>query len=243
MKTVIVTGSSGGIGSAIARKFASEGWFVIASYRDNKESAECLFKDILTSGGNCCIQKTDITDPAKVEELIKTAEKETGRLDALVNCAGVSLLKPVTETTYDEIKRVIDTDLCGTIVASKEAAKIMIREHSGVIINISSMWGKTGASCETVYSAAKAGVIGFTRALALELAPSGIRVNCVCPGFIDTKMNDKIDNNTADYLIRSTPLGRKGRAEEVADAVFFLAGNSSSFITGENISVDGGFTL
>lgn len=243
MKTVIVTGASGGIGSAIAGKFAENGWFVFSIYKSNASAAKRLFEAIRESGGNCCIYKADISKPDQVKKAVEQAVSETGTVDAVVNCAGTALIKPLSDTSDEEIRNVIETDLSGTVFCSREAARVMIKNHSGSIINISSMWGVTGASCETVYSAAKAGVIGFTRALASELAPSGIRVNCVSPGYIETDMNSSLDQAAKEEIIRSTPLGRAGASSDVAETVFFLAGDGASFITGQNIVVDGGFTL
>jgi 3-oxoacyl-[acyl-carrier protein] reductase len=171
------------------------------------------------------------------------AVKTLGGLDVLVNCAGVAQIKLFTDIDDADWRRMLDTDLSGAFYTCRAAAREMIRNHSGRIVNIGSVWGRVGASCEVHYSAAKSGLRGLTLALAKELGPSGITVNCVEPGVIETEMNAILDENTKAELADETPLCRMGEPREVAEAVFFLAGEGASFITGQCLGVDGGFGL
>ncbi len=184
----------------------------------------------------------DVSSEEDVKKLFETA-RSYGGADVLVNNAGVSYIGLLQDMSADEIKRVLDINLTGAILCSREAAKQMIPKKSGCIINIASMWGEVGASCEAVYSASKAGLIGFTKALAKELGPSGIRVNCVSPGVIKTDMNKELTEETLAELSEDTPLLRLGSPEEVAKAAAFLASEESSFITGQVLSVNGGITV
>jgi len=236
MRKVIITGGSRGIGAAVVRKFATEGYSVAFIYRSADEAAETLAKET----GATPI-RADISDAGSAKKGIEEAVKALGGVDILVNSAGVAQIKLFTDITDDDWRRMIDTDLSGAFYASREAVRVMIKNHYGRIINIGSMWGRAGASCEVHYSAAKAGLRGFTAALAKELGPSGITVNCVEPGVIDTEMNACLDEETRQELIDSTPLCRIGTPEDVAEAVFFLASDKASFITGQCIGVDGGF--
>ncbi len=236
MKRIIVTGGSRGIGAAVVRKFTAEGHTVAFIYRNADDAASALSKET-----GACAVKADISDAESVKNAIAESVKLLGGVDVLVNSAGVAQIKLFTDITDDDWCRMIDTDLSGAFYASREVAREMIRNHYGRIINIGSMWGRTGASCEVHYSAAKAGLRGFTMALAKELGPSGITVNCVEPGVIDTDMNSCLDEATKMELIESTPLCRIGTPEDVAEAVYFLASDKASFITGQCIGVDGGF--
>lgn len=236
MKKIIVTGGSRGIGAAVVRKFIAEGHSVTFIYRNADEAAESLSNET-----GAYAVKADISDAESVKNAIDKAVKTLGGVDVLVNSAGVAQIKLFTDITDDDWRRMIDTDLSGAFYASREAARVMIRNHYGRIINIGSMWGRSGASCEVHYSAAKSGLRGFTMALAKELGPSGITVNCVEPGVIDTDMNACLDEETRRELIESTPLCRIGTPEDIAEAVYFLASDKASFITGQCIGVDGGF--
>ena len=171
------------------------------------------------------------------------ALEQLGGIDVLVNNAGISLCSLFTDTTYEQWQSIIDTNLTSAFTLSRDCSREMIRKHSGSIINIGSVWGRCGASCEVAYSASKAGLRGLTQALAKELGPSGIRVNCIEPGVIDTDMNAEHSKETMDELCEETPLCRIGKPEDVAEAVYFLSSDRSSFITGQIIGVDGGFAL
>ncbi len=238
MAIVLITGGSRGIGAACVRKFAARGDTVAFFYRVNTDAAEKL-----AAGTGATAMRVDITDPAAVEKAVSEWENRTGGIEILVNNAGISQTGLFTDLTEDDWKKMIDTNLSGTFRVTRAVAREMVRNHKGSIVNIGSMWGKTGASCEAAYSAAKAGLRGLTMALAKELGPSGIRVNCVEPGVIDTDMNQNLDRESRERLCDATPLCRIGLPGEVADAVCFLASDAASFITGQCLGVDGGFAI
>ncbi len=233
MSVVLITGGTGAIGAAVAEEFA-ETDDVILTYNRNQERARELM------GNNILCAPMDIADVDSVEETIGNVLREFSRIDILVNNAGISLIKPFLDTTAEEWRRMIDVDLNGVFNVTREVAPSMVRRKSGAVVNVSSVWGVHGASCETAYSAAKAGVIGFTKALAKELGPSGITVNAVAPGVIDSPMNTAhLSPEELRELAEETPLGRLGKPSEVAKAVRALAENR--FITGQVLGVDGGF--
>lgn len=238
MRKIIVTGGSRGIGAAVVKRFAENGDRVVFFYRSNGEAAA----RVAESTGACAI-KCDISCPEDAARGMDEAVKMLGGLDVLVNCAGVAQIKLFTDIDDADWRRMLDTDLSGAFYTCRAAAREMIRNHSGRIVNIGSVWGRVGASCEVHYSAAKSGLRGLTLALAKELGPSGITVNCVEPGVIETEMNAILDENTKAELADETPLCRMGEPREVAEAVFFLAGEGASFITGQCLGVDGGFGL
>lgn len=239
MKTVLITGASGGIGAAIAKEMSDAGYAVALTYNKNKENAEKLCAQF----GNAQAFHFDISSFESVEKLYSDVLSVFGGIDAVVNNAGTAFTGLVQDMTESEILHLVNTDLNGVIYSTKFAAKHMVRNHSGVIINISSIWGVVGASCEAVYSAAKGGVVTFTKAMAKEIGPSGVRVNCVSPGVIKTAMLDQYTDEDLQALADETPLGRIGTPQDVAKAVKFLISDDASFITGQNIVVDGGISL
>ena len=240
MKTALVTGGSRGIGAAICRRLARDGFRVVVHYNRNRERAETLAAELCKATGLPHIAlPAELAGRAAVEELFRLA----GPVDVLVNNAGIAQQKLFTDVTEEDCRRVFAVDVDGVFRCCQCALPHMIHEKAGSIVNISSMWGQVGASCEVAYSAAKAAVIGLTKALAQELGPSHIRVNCVCPGVIDTEMNAALGADTMDALREETPLGRIGAPEDVAAAVSFLAGEESSFVTGQILGVNGGFVI
>lgn len=234
MKTVFVTGASGGIGEAIAKKFAENGYFVGVGYNSNRGKAENLAKEI-----DGVAVKADVSDEKSVAAALSDFLLRAGKLDVLVNSAGIALpIKTLLDTTSKEFDKAFSVNVKGVYNCCKAAIPAML-DGGGSIINISSMWGVTGGSCEAIYSASKAAVIGFTKALAKEYAAAGITINCVAPGYIDTPMNDNLSDENKKLAIADIPVGRVGEGEDVAKAVFYLAENGG-FVTGEVLSVNGG---
>lgn len=234
MKTVFVTGASGGIGEAIAKKFAENGYFVGVGYNTNRGKAENLAKEI-----DGVAVKADVSDEKSVSAAMSDFLLRAGKLDVLVNSAGIALpIKTLLDTTSKEFDKAFSVNVKGVYNCCKAAIPAML-DGGGSIINISSMWGVTGGSCEAIYSASKAAVIGFTKALAKEYAAAGITINCVAPGYIDTPMNDNLSDENKKLAIADIPVGRVGEGEDVAKAVFYLAENGG-FVTGEVLSVNGG---
>ena len=235
---VLITGSSKGIGESIARAFYSMGENVIINYFSGEERAKKIAGDL---GGSMCV-KADVSDNAQVDTMFSLIEKQFGSVDVLVNNAGVApLQKVVQDVDEGEFDRTLKVNLKGAFNCTKRAVDGMIAKGFGRIINVSSIWGVVGGSCEAVYSMTKAGIIGFTKALAKELAPSGITVNAVAPGFIDTSMNAHLSEADVKAFEQEIPLGRIGKPEEVASAVLFLASRSASYITGQVLGIDGGY--
>lgn len=234
MKTALVTGASKGIGRQIALTLAQNGYTVIGTYNSTQvaEDAE-----------NIIYTKCDVSDYVQVVALFEHIRDSFKTLDAVVNCAGVSWVGLLQDMKEEEIAKLVGINLNGTIFVCQQAASVMVKQHSGNIVNISSIWGNNGASCEAVYSATKGGINAFTKALAQELAPSGIRVNAVCPGVIKTDMLNCFSDEDLKSLADETPLGRIGTVQDVADTVEFLLSNKAKFITGQIITVDGGFAL
>lgn len=242
-KNVLITGASRGIGAAAAREFGARGWKVALNYCRSRDRALALAAELASDGIEAVALEGDVSDPVQAAALIEAAEA-MGPLDALVCCAGVALPQQLlTDTTDDQWRQVMGVDLDGVFYTVRAAYPGFVRRQRGSIVTVSSMWGVTGGSCEVPYSAAKAGVIGLTRALAKELGPSHIRVNCVAPGVIDTEMNGHLSPEDLDALGGETPLGRIGTPEEAARAIVFLASEESSFITGQVLGVDGGFVI
>lgn len=239
-KTALVTGASGAIGRAIAIALGRAGWRVAVHYNSNRDSAQRTAEIIAGEGSQAIAVQADVTDPESVKRMCEDVRICLGSLDLLVNNAGIADIIPFSCITPERWRAMISSDLDGVYNCTHAALPYMGEGSS--IINVSSVWGIYGASCEVHYSAAKAGVIGLTSALAKELGPSGIRVNCVAPGVIDTEMNGWLSDGDRLQLEDSTPLGRMGQPEEVAAAVVFLASEDASFITGVTLPVTGGFT-
>ena len=240
-KTVFITGGAKGIGAACAEEFAKKGYNVAVNYKSSFAQAKELEKKLVSLGADVTLYGGDCSDESAVREMIAAAEKKYGGIDVLVNNAGVSLIKLFCETSEKDWDDVFANNLKTAFFCSKAVARGMINAGGGAIVNISSMWGVCGASCEVAYSAAKAGVIGMTKALAKELSLSDIRVNCVCPGVINTDMNAELDADTVNELKCQIPLRRFGSPCEVAKAVVFLA--EAEYITGQILTVDGGMTV
>lgn len=238
MKNVLITGGSRGIGRACVEKFAREGYTVSFIYNNSDSAAAEL--SALT--GSRAI-KADISNPNQASRAVADALSLMGSIDILINNAGISLIKLFTDTTDEDYYDIMNTNLGGTFFVTREAAKSMISRHCGRIINIGSMWGKVGASCEVAYSASKSAIEGFTKALAKELGPSGIIVNCIEPGVINTEMNAELDEATLTELKNETPMGKIGDANELADFIYLMATEKSGFLTGQIIGFDGGFAI
>lgn len=243
-KCAVVTGASRGIGRAIAVELAKCGYAVIINYCHNERAAEKTLSEVKAVGGEGKLFCADVSLSSDARKLAAKCVLEYGGLDLLVNNAGVASNMLFSETSDEELLRVTEINYFGTFYCTRAAVREMLAlGRGGNIINISSMWGVCGASCEAAYSASKAAVIGLTKSLAKELAPSGIRVNCIAPGVIDTEMNSNLSPEDMCALERRTPLGRIGHPDDIASAVKFLASDDAGFITGQVLTVDGGFTL
>jgi len=238
LQRVLVTGGSRGIGKAIVSGFINRGCQVAFIYEKNDKAAD----DVVIETGAYAI-KCDVSDPYLVSAAVESAVEAMGGIDVLVNNAAISQIGLLSDMSDDEWARMMGVNLSGTFYVTREVSKYMIAQHGGRIINIGSMWGKTGASCEVAYSATKAGIRGFTKALAKELGPSGVTVNCIEPGLINTDMNASLSDDTIEELVEETPLCRLGDPADVANAVLFLASDKASFITGQIIGVDGGYAI
>lgn len=233
MRNVLITGASRGIGAAAARAFAERGDKVFINYNNSQEAAEELVKE---TGGVAI--RADVSNANEVNAMFE----KIGSVDILINNAGISGFYMLDAMSDEEWKRMIDVNLNSVFYCTRAVLPQMINRKQGAIVNVSSMWGICGASCEVAYSTAKAGIIGFTKALAKEVGPSGIRVNCVAPGVIDTDMNKALDEDAKKALCEETPLGRLGTPEEIAKAIVFLA-DENSFITGQILSPNGGLVI
>lgn len=220
MKKVLITGGATGIGKATALLFKQKGYDVFITYNQSEPDFDGVTKI-----------KCNLENENEIVELFN----QIGSIDVLVNNAGISLIKQINDTTADEYDKIMRINARSYFLCSREAVKLMLKSHSGAIVNVSSMWGQLGASCEIAYSMSKAAVIGLSRSLAQELAPSGITVNCVCPGIIDTRMNSMFEKSELEDEV---PIGRLGTAEEVADAIYFLSQNK--YITSQILGVNGG---
>ncbi|MCI6925658.1 elongation factor P 5-aminopentanone reductase [Butyricicoccus porcorum] len=242
-KSVLITGAARGIGRACALKFAKEGWNVTACYARAQHAAQSLEEEIRQLGTQCRCVQADVTDSAAVHRLVLLAQAEFGTPDAVVCNAGMAQQKLFADITEDDWDTMFDVNVKGMYRVIREVLPQLLDRQAGSIVTVSSIWGQTGGSCEVHYSASKAAVIGMTKALAKELGLSGIRVNCVAPGVIDTDMNRMHGEDVMQELAEETPLGRNGTPEEVADVIYWLASEQSKFVTGQVLGVNGGFYI
>lgn len=242
-KVALVSGASGGIGAACCRRLAADGFSVAALYHKNAAAAEAVVREITAAGGRAAAFGCDIRDSGAVARTVKAVREAFGAIDVLVGCAGISrqrLFQEITDAQWNEMRGV---HLDGSFYLTRAVLPEMVRKKQGRILHIASMWGETGGSCEADYSAMKAGLIGLCKALAKEVAPSGITVNCVSPGAIDTPMLRALGEETCALLSEEIPLGRLGTPEDVAGAVAFLASDDAAYITGQVLSVNGGLVI
>ena len=242
-QTAIITGSSSGIGKAIATELSKLNMNIVLNYNNSRECALKALDNIRSMGASAIAIKADVSDPVQAEKLVATAIDQFGKVDILVNNAGISEQKLFTDITFEDWKKMFAVNVDSAFSCSKFAVKDMLKRHYGKIINISSIWGISGASCEVHYSSSKAAMIGFTKSLAKELGPSNIAVNCVAPGVINTRMNSFLTKSEISDICESTPLGRMGEPLEVAKLVRFLCSPDADFITGQVISPNGGFLV
>lgn len=242
-KTAVITGASRAIGAATAELFASSGYHVLINYNRSEKEALNLYNKLIEKGLSVGVFKADVTKRKEVEHMMKYCIQEFGGIDVLINNAGISQQKLFTEITEMDFDEMITGNLKGAFHCSQEALKYMLPRKMGKIINISSIWGMVGASCEVHYSAAKAGLIGMTKALAKELGPSNIQVNCIAPGVIQTDMLSTLNDTDLNSLKEDTPLMKLGVPQDIAECALFLASSHANFITGQIISPNGGFVI
>ncbi|MGN0765914.1 MAG: elongation factor P 5-aminopentanone reductase [Christensenellales bacterium] len=241
MKTAIITGASRGIGKAIATLLAQNDYNVVINYNHSEDQAKALVDELTAQGLSAVCYKADVSDEAQAEALVRFTLDRWGKVDLLVNNAGISTSGLLIDMPIEQINDTIAVNLTGTIVMTQKVAKGMLSNQSGNIVNISSIWGEIGGSCEAVYSATKGGVIAFSKAMAKELGYNGIRVNCIAPGIIDTDMNARLSTSDVQNIIDDIPCQRIGRAEDIAKAVLWLASDEASYINGQVLSINGGW--
>ena len=242
-RVAFVTGASRGIGRAVALALGRLGAYVVVNYRENHEAAEETHRQLKSAGGDGEVSAFDVSQERPVDEAVKKIVDRHGKIDILVNNAGVTLDNLLVRLKEEDWDRVLGTNLKGTAHCTKAVCRGMIRERYGRIVNMTSVVGQTGNAGQSAYAASKAGVIGFTRAMARELASRGVTVNAVAPGYIDTEMTAKLSNQLKEEFLRSIPLGRFGASEEVAETVAFLTGPGAGYITGQVIGVNGGLLM
>lgn len=239
MKTVLVTGGTKGIGKAIALEFLKQGCEVVINYCNDEREALATQEEFNMLGYCPVLMRADVSDEAQVRAMFKEYFSIYDKLDVLVNNAGISLVRVIQDTTLADWNKIFAVNVNGAFLCSKAVADRMIGNGGGCIINVSSIWGEVGASCEVAYSASKGALIAFTKALSKELAPSKVRVNCVSPGVIDTQMNADLTGEEMEQLVSQIPIGRIGYPEDVAKACVYLS--EADYVTGEVLSVGGGF--
>ena len=242
-KITLITGGSRGIGAACVRAFAEDGYAVAFLYNNSRDKAETLAQTLRSEGRDVSAYQCDVADADQVQAVISDILRTYRRIDALVNCAGIAHIGLFTDMTETEWDRLFAVNVRSAFSVTKAVLPGMISRQTGAIVTVSSMWGEVGASCEVAYSATKAALIGMTKSLAKEVGPSGVRVNCVTPGVIDTDMNAQLTADDRAALADETPLGRIGSAEEVAKTILFLCGEGASFITGQILGVSGGLVI
>jgi len=242
-RNVLITGAARGIGAETARVFAAGGWQVGVHFHRSEQRAAALVKELRENGCAAGMLQADLSDPLQASDLVRQAEEMMGALDALVCNAGAGRFGLLTDCTDAQWRETMAVNLDGVFFPLRQAARSMVCRKQGAIVTVSSMWGVTGASCEAAYSAAKAGVIGLTRAAAKELGPSGIRVNCVAPGVIDTEMNSHLSPADLQTLKEEMPMGRIGAPEEVAQVIYFLCTERASYLTGQVLQPNGGILI
>lgn len=243
LSVALITGASRGIGAAAARLLAQRGYAVAINYCRSEGRAAALAEEIRAGGGTALTVRADVADPDQAARMVETVLDEFGRLDTLVCNAGISHFSLLSDLAVEEWRHIFGVNVDGVFHCCRAAIPHFVRRKAGRIVTVSSMWGQTGASCEAAYSASKAAVIGLTRALAKELGPSGITVNCVSLGVIDTEMNAALGPEDLASLREETPLGRIGTPEDAARAIAFLASPEAEFITGQVLAVNGGFVI
>jgi len=241
MKTVIVTGGSRGIGAAIVKELAKEKYNVVLNYNNSEEAAKQIQKELEEQSIKIEIFKADVSNREEVKELIKFTLDKYKNIDVLINNAGIDQIKPFMDITDEEWNKIIQVNLNSVFYCSQEVLENMIHNKKGCIINISSIWGRRGASCEVHYSASKAAIDGFTKALAKEMGPSNIRVNSIAPGIIDTEMNKDLSKEDLNEIVNQIPLGRIAKPEEIVKSIKWLI--EDEYVTGQIISVDGGWNV
>lgn len=242
-KTVLITGASRGIGRATALRFAQEGYNIVVNYLRSVDAAYNLLHELQDYPCKAILIQADITNRVQVRGMVSQSITQFGTIDVLVNNSGIAQQKLFTDITEDEWNNMFDVNVKGAFHCCQFVLPGMIHRKEGRVINVSSMWGVTGASCEVHYSASKAALIGMTKALAKEVGPSGITVNCVAPGVIDTDMNASLRPEDLAALREETPLGRLGKPEDIANLIYYLSSEQAGFITGQVIGVDGGFVI
>ena len=242
-KTVFVTGASRGIGKEVALKFADKGYNVVINYVSSKTNVEELKEEFENKGVKALIMQADVTNKEAIEELVKKAIEEFGQIDVLVNNAGITKDNLLMRMSEEEFDKVIEINLKGTYIVTKAVTKYMMKKRKGSIINLSSVVGVAGNAGQCNYAASKAGIIGFTKSVAKELASRNIRANAVAPGFIETDMTAILSDEVKENIHNQIPLKRMGTAKEVADLIYFLGSDESAYITGQVINIDGGMVM